>query len=244
MGQAIYGQLGDAAALTPTLNEAPCSELAFLIGESQRWLPYLPDLPARFGDALAQAVSAAPGDLARHTRRIHHAYRSLDSEALYGALLDLFAVLGHHGRELRRRMLSASRDRLAAEQEQALRLWLESGRRPPMSPRSRSACLSEGVEGETGLLHVREGEQVEIRDPLQEAREFIEYSQLEQAMDLLENAVRRQPERDDLRVELLSLYRATRDHARRDDFRRRLGTELGGLPPCWASDGTGERGSE
>jgi hypothetical protein len=73
----------------------------------------------------------------------------------------------------------------------------------------------------------------EDRDPLLEAREHIEYSQLAEARTVLEEALPRQPSRIELHAELLLLYRATGDL---DNFlrtREKLQQVVDSLPAIW-----------
>lgn len=236
MDTPTFEQSREAPGFTVTMSGQADVELAFLIDDAHLLKPYLPGLDARFSDALAQAVSAAPSDLARHTRRIFHAYEQIDGESLYGALLDLFLILGARGRPLRARLLNGTQARLAPDQLQALRLWLHNDAPMAAMPGSPASRLSDGVEGDTHLLTERHAVPAKARDALLEAWEYIEYSQLDQARDLLERAVLQEPDREDLHIELLALFRATGDHAGRLALRERLGTVLDELPACWRAE--------
>lgn len=210
-------------------------ELAFLLDDGQRLQPFYPGLDPHCADQLVQAVSRTPTDLTCHTRRIFHAYEQADGEALYGALLDLFLTLGGRGHSLRARLLAGVRNRLAPEHGQVLRQWLRTGRRPVELPFSPESVLSEGIEGEVELIGSRQESAAPARDPLQEARECIEYCQLDQARDLLERAVLEQPHRAELHEELLGIYRATHDRGRYQAMRERLAARLDLLPDGWAA---------
>ncbi|MCI0734090.1 MAG: hypothetical protein L0Y38_09760, partial [Methylococcaceae bacterium] len=55
------------------------------------------------------------------------------------------------------------------------------------------------------------GAGVDVRDPLQQARDYLEYCQIDEARMVLERAVLENPERMDIQTELLELYQAGRD---------------------------------
>jgi len=58
------------------------------------------------------------------------------------------------------------------------------------------------------------------RDPLEEAESYISYGQLDQAAQVLEEAISREPSRTDLRLKLLSIYADTQN---RESFDKQLG---------------------
>lgn len=226
----IHGPLEGSDA-----NPAGAIELAFLLDEATRFSPFISGLQAGFADSLAHAVAASPDDLLHHTRRVFHSYERHDGEGLYAALADLFLSLQERGHGLRKRLLNGARDRLAPEHYQALALWLVDARVPQQRPlpAARGAVLARGVEGRRELVRVSVADGGAVRDPLVEAREYIEYSQLEQARELLEAAVPEDPGREELQLELLSLYRAARDDRRYLSMRARLEALLGVLPEYW-----------
>lgn len=221
----------DVSPLEPPLT----AELAFLVDGSRRWNLRLDVQGQDCTDALAHAVAAAPQALEWHLRRIHHAYGLRQGDELYAALLDLFLVLKGRGRALRRRLLAGAGNLLGREQFAALSRMVEEGGLPPESelPPAPQSRLCEGVQGVFDLVGVRAQGAGRMRDPLQEARECIEYSQLDQAREILEAAVLEQPEREDLHHELLTLYRATRDGHSLSRMKERLQQLLGSLPAGW-----------
>lgn len=212
------------------------AELAFLVDVERRWNLHLNGPVIGTFDALAQAVAAQPAALEWHLRRIHYCYSLRDGDELFGALLDLFIFLGGRGHALRRRLLAGARDLLRPAEFAALESSLSEGRMPteterPCSPQS---VLSEGLQGSLELVKpLSPTGQGALRDALVEAREFIEFSQLEQARDVLEVALLRQPLREDLQHELLALYRATRDEESFVRMRENLREALGTVPADW-----------
>ena len=194
--------------------------------------------PERIGDDgieyITYRIVRSPNDLRNHVRRIVLQHDVGESEALYAALLDLFIVLGDKGRALRKRVLEGVQSRLGKQQYRVLSACLDSGSvessglsAPPDS------MLAAGLIGRRKLVEAVDGDREVMRDPLIEAREYIEYCQLEQAQALLEQAVLNQPERLELHEELLVIYRSTRDKDSLLAFWRRLNEVHGSVPDIW-----------
>ena len=91
-------------------------------------------LPARAGNALARhlgyKVARRPDDLLSHTHRVLLHCRLGQGAAAYGALLDLYHVLGERGAALRQRLLNAADPLLDPGQRALLRIHLRAGRAP------------------------------------------------------------------------------------------------------------------
>jgi len=210
-------------------------EIGFHLGTSMELNPHLGIGSARLAEYLAHAIAASPSDLIRHTQRIFFFYENHDSEGLYSALLDLFIALGDAGAALRGRLLKGSKDRLMPEHYRALARWL--GRKTPLQekdlPLPTQSILHRGISGTCELVKVFSKERERGRDPLMEAREYIEYFQIEEALELLEAAVLAHPERLALHTELTQLYLATRDLARFRAMREKLSQIMTELPDCW-----------
>ncbi|HYE37695.1 hypothetical protein [Methylocaldum sp.] len=211
------------------------AEPAFLIEGSPALNPPCPGMKNEVADYLAHSVAAAPDNLLRHTQRIFHHYGQNDHDGLYAALLDLFIASEDKGYALRRRLLTGARNRLRKDCYARLDRWLGSGRAPDWAdlPQAPQSVLAPGITGSLSLVQVSNGTPGEERDPLLEAREHIEYSQLDQARAVLEDALPRQPGRADLHAELLLLYRATGDL---DNFlraREKLEQVVDTLPAIW-----------
>ncbi len=211
------------------------AEPAFLIEESPELDPLCPGTADDIADYLAYSVAAAPDNLLRHTQRIFHHYRLNDYDGLYAALLDLFVALGQRGHELRRRLLNGARTRLRRDCYACLDHWLRSELVPHWNelPLVNRSVLTPGIVGLLDLVRVSVDTSDEDRDPLVEAREHIEYSQLDQARAVLEEALSRQPDRTDLQAELLLLYRATGDLDNFLRIRKKLQQIQDSLPTIW-----------
>lgn len=211
------------------------AEPAFRIEDSSQLNPLCAGMENEVADFLAHAVSAVPHNLLRHTQRIFFHYHRNDQDGLYAALLDLFIALGCRGHRLRKRLLAGARDRLKKDCFARLERWLGSDFLPDWGelPPTRQSVLAPGIIGSTSLVRVSIGARDHDRDSLLEAREHIEYSQLDQARAVLEEALSEQPGRTDLHQELLLLYRATGDL---DNFLRTRETLLqivDALPEIW-----------
>jgi hypothetical protein len=187
---------------------------------------------------LAHAIAAEPSNLLCHTQRIYFFFTTVDNDGLYSALLDLFIALGGRGGALRKRLLSGSKSHLSSEQFRTLSRWLVQGAvaekdRPPAT----QSILSLGITGTRKLVQVYYAESETQRDPLIEAREYIEYFQIDEARDLLEAAIFMQPDREELHIELIHLYQATRDNAGLQAMREKLSQTMPRLPECWLALG-------
>ncbi len=172
-------------------------------------------------------VVRRPQVLSNHVKRILLYVDLANADRLYGALIDLFIVLDGRGDNLRQRMLQASCALLDKERLNALeacegRIGLAGGQIPD----SKASLLNPGLVGTSVLLNsfteqIGSGAQ---RDPLVEAREYIEYSQIELARSVLEKAILEDPNRQELQVDLLEIIRSTGDKDCFDEFYKKLNT--------------------
>lgn len=184
---------------------------------------------------LAHAIAANPTNLLCHTQRVFFHYKNWDSDGLYSALLDLFIAVDDKAAKLRTRLLKGSQGHLAPEHFAILSRWLAHGpfvEEKDLLPAEQS-ILSRGITGTTKLVQVARDESETQRNPLQEAREHIEYFQIEEAREILEAAIMEQPEWEELHIELVHLYQATRDAAGLQAMREKLSQIMPELPHCW-----------
>ena len=194
----------------PDINIATI-EPAFM--STRDWLEKPPlKLGARLADHLAYKICKAPKDLLSHVQRILFSYRLGDSHAVYGAMLDLFIVLGDNGSPLRARLFSMVASVLREEHRRVLETGLIKGikgfDRVPQSPGSR---LSGGLTGSVDLVEQGGGQrQTWHTDVVDEARDLIDSGLIDEAQALLEGALLDHPERADVSEELLEIYRHTR----------------------------------
>lgn len=169
-------------------------------------------------ETLIYKVRRQPKNLMAHLRRIFFCYQNALSEPLYAALLDLLIVLKGKGRDLSRRLIQGSRSRLDSEQLAALNN-AHRLREPEKSV--RFSLFTTELVGSPELLEVNQTEQEQQQDYLALANDFIEFSQLEEAMSILESGVEKHPDKQDLQTTLLQLYKATHN---RDRFQNQYET--------------------
>lgn len=241
--------------LTPVLIDGPPAEtveapeeaeLAFALGDELQLRPWLLSLRDPLAEHLSHEVALAPRNLLRHTQRIVFHYRIDDPEGLYSALFDLFSVLRDKGLRLRTRLLRGGRSRLKPEHLAVLSFWL-SEQAPPEAknlPEPKLSVLSSGADGTFELVHAIQDGGRKKRDPLVEAREHIEYSQIEEARETLEDAVLADPDRAELQAELLHLYLATRDYEHFRIMREKLAEIVTTLPDEWQTLGEKPAGGD
>ncbi|WP_026600214.1 type IV pilus assembly protein FimV [Methylomonas sp. 11b] len=161
-------------------------------------------------------ISRNPKDLLAHLRRIYICYDRHLSEQLYAALLDLVIILDGKGTSISRRMIQASQARLHGQQCQDL---LKTDAKEPQG--NRYSLFSKGMLGSRELVRSRQQTEAQ-HDYLALANDFIEYSQLEQAMDVLETGITLQHDRPDLQLALLELYKSTKNRERFQINRQRF----------------------
>ena len=161
---------------------------------------------------LAHRVKRDPGDLKVHLQRIGLHLEQADEEALYGALLDLFLVLGRNGQALRKRMLHQAIGRLTLEHSVSLREHLEPGLHPgDLVLPGRFSILSTGLTGDCVVITRNEKKNQRTREFLEEVRDLIDSGQITEAQSALEEALLEDPGNTQLSAELLDLYAHTRD---------------------------------
>jgi len=161
-------------------------------------------------ECLLYQIASNPKNLIAHTQRIFFCYRENLPVQLTAALLDLMIVLGERGASLKRRMLAGAKNKLDAEQWLLLQAYSQSGKPPPAVP---FALLTTGIVGVTQLVKQSAAAPSNAPDALSLARDYINYCQLDEAKTVLESAILKNIDTDDLQHELLMLYRSTHDAA-------------------------------
>ncbi len=199
------------ADTAPRATSGMSLETAFLVGQCGLHFETqdrVRELKAHF----SHAVMRTPGDLRLHVQRLL-LHADTHDPAILGALCDLYQVLKDRGAPLRRRMLALARPLLCRIDHQALRQRLEKGAQvhAPTPSRTQEAVLDAGITGTTRLIDKRSPQQLPGEDPLDSARQQLEYGQAELARETLERAVLMDPARLDLHLALLEIYRHLRD---------------------------------
>jgi len=192
----------------------------------------------------AHQVARFPNNLLRHTQRVFFHFGNHDDEGLYSALLDLFLALKERGRALRARLLGGSKSRLSPDRFDALARCIAEPITETELPRGSLSVLSQGLTGILPVVREERGSADSGREALVEAREYIEYFQLDEARALLESAVLADPQRDDLQQELLALYLATNDMEGLRNTRNQLSQLLDPLPEHWLAFDDQQDGAE
>jgi len=182
----------------------------------------------RVADHLAYRIAHRKGDLEAHVYRIILYYQLRESDAVYGALVDLFIVLNGQGTELRRRLLTSTSSVLNEACFRILETWLEQGPvTADLLPESRYSMLTGNFIGTSNLAVKTEKDVLPTqRDVLDEAQDYMNSGLIQEAQRLLEEGVLNEPHREDLSLELLEIYRHTRDA---DAFSAII-SRLGGYP--------------
>lgn len=178
-------------------------------------------------------IARDPNDLRSHVRRIFLEREQGQNMQLYAALFDLFIALGNRGSELRQRMLRLAKTNLESYQYDLLHESLAKGLDSIGVPIVHGSVLSRGIEGTLDLVSPAVEEPTGPRDALIEAREYLEYSQLDEARSALERAVLEEPQRSDLHLELLAIYRSTRDESNFAKMVRELDGMTNPMPEAW-----------
>jgi hypothetical protein len=191
----------------------------------------------RWAAHLAHRSAREPGNLLNHVRRIYlHMARS-QADALYGAMLDLYLVLGDKGGSLRGRLLRDARKLLPRERYDLFLTHYKHGlqRNQPL-PASRHSVLGNFFSGRMTLVK----QQLSLKepvwqrvDPLEQAREELTYGDVAAAQQILEDAVLRLPHRAELHMELLELYTHTRSLSDLVKMQTRLGDDVATARSAW-----------
>ena len=182
---------------------------SFIVSE----LPWITEKPS--SDFLYQQivykVLRQPKKLIFHLQRIYFTYNYGMTDQLYAALVDLVCVLDGKGSALSHRMIKATQSLLSDVQVKALDVYLKTQNNIMLVSNQYSVCTT-GIISIQPLLIVKRGLKVEEEyDPLNLARDHIEYSQLDSALKTLEMAILKTPERRDIQVELLELLKKTKN---------------------------------
>ncbi|HIP53307.1 MAG TPA: hypothetical protein EYH03_04765 [Chromatiales bacterium] len=199
---------------------------ASLLPETRRLAPRFKI--AEWNDAylryMQRRLRRNPRDLKSHVRRILMLHDQGRNEACFGALVDLFLVLGSGGRALRNKLLAQLQEDLSSAQRVFLQEHLEGGLTSldPL-PEETVASLTGGLSGTTDIVV---GETSVGNDPLETAREYMNRQPPddEAAQAILEGVLKQDPGREDACRELLALYRRNRLAA---PFRRTYAALMG-----------------
>jgi len=175
-----------------------------------------------------------PTNLLAHIQRITFCYEHSKDEQLSAALIDLFVILENVGATLKTRMLSGVAKHLPSAVVKQLQSYLNDYR---LIQGNEYSVLTAGIESNELLVLVQANENEAkpdlTHDPLQIARDYIEYSQLDEAIQVLEEAIIKTPERSELHNDLLELYQSTDNSEAFKNMQRILASINHPMQPQW-----------
>lgn len=156
----------------------------------------------------SHSIRRNPNDLALHTHRVFFAMQHKDAELLAGSLHDLFYVLKDAGAQLRIRLLKASMPYLDKKDTLYFAMWIKTGIKKGMGYKwVEGSVLSDGLHGpDQPLINIeKDGSEEAKLSPLEEARSCMEFGQLDVAKAILEEALAKDSENEQLLEELAYL---------------------------------------
>jgi len=207
---AIYNQL--LACSDEHNNSIEPSEFnTFLLADSKAFSFTDNKLPDNFLVHLVFLVTRKPKRLITHIQRIYHCYQANLQEQLFAALTDFLIVLNRRGKAISRRMVSGTKSKLSVEQYKMLHDFMAEDFDVALLVGNQYSVFTKGLIGTGHLVQQLETSDKQTYDPLVLAHDYIEYSQLDEAKDILEKAIINQPQRLELHQCLLELYKSTRD---------------------------------
>jgi hypothetical protein len=195
------------------------------------------DCKNSISEFLCSEISRNPSNIKNHIQRIWFQYDQEDHGLLFAALLDLWIALDGSGRALFKRLLLGAKGGLQSTQfKQLASLYSAKELRKNKLPDLSGSVLGKGVIGSLDLVKTVDGREEENptdRDPLEEAHECLEYSQIDQAQHILEKALLDDPSRGALHTDLLSIYKSTRDLAALKRTKGKLSEEAASFFSQW-----------
>jgi hypothetical protein len=165
-------------------------------------------------------VIGRPKRLILHMQRIYFTHHHGMKEQLYAALVDFLWVLDGKGKKLGHRMIYATQSLLSEQQFEVLKKYLTT-QNNQLFIGNKFSLFSSGMIG-SGILLTEKKISETHYDVIDIARDYIEFSQLDAAKETLEIAVLEMPQRQDLQIELLELYKVTKDFQAFMDINNKL----------------------
>jgi hypothetical protein len=194
--------------------------------DSDHWATHLAHISAR-----------EPDNLLNHVRRIYLHLALMQSGPLYGAMLDLYLVLGDKGQGLRNRLLKKARKLLSHEEHDLFFTHTEPGlhsNQPlPASPHSVLGNFFSGKMRLVTALKVEHSSDDREIDPLELAKAELNYGDISVAQEILEVALLKSPTRLGLHYSLLEIYKHTRSLDDLLAMKDRLGEAVSIAQAAW-----------
>lgn len=168
---------------------------------------------ADFLEKLVFNVARKPKRLITHLQRIFYCFHTHMSEQLFAAIVDFLVILNKRGEAISWRVVIGAKSQLSSDQFNLLKNYLKNDESEAhLLPGNQYSIFSKGLLGVNKIVkQIDHPDELMDYDPLDLARDHIEYSQLEEAKQVLEKAVMNHPERVELQQELLAVYQSTRD---------------------------------
>lgn len=164
---------------------------------------------------LTRQIQRWPQELSFHVSRIECSLRMNNEDAVYAAVMDLFFILEDKGKALRKRVIDKLGNKLSNELKSAFEQVISGQTTLRSLPISSLSVLHDGLLTEHINLDLPvSSSQITALDPVNTARLCMESGQIEQAQEILESQLEIEPEREEIRTDLLEIYCATRDKAR------------------------------
>jgi hypothetical protein len=190
--------------------------------------------PEQVLESIVFRVLRKPTALVVHLQRIYFCYQHDLTEDLFASLVDFLIVLEGKGHLLGCRMVKGAKSKLQPDHYVILNEALTvSDEQIKLLSGNMYSLFSRGLIG-TNLLVIKEdSKKPQEHDPLDIARDFVAYSQLDEAMDMLENAILVDVERQALHDDLLELYRVTHSLERFREMYDVLSGQTKTIPAGW-----------
>ncbi|MGR9115068.1 MAG: type IV pilus assembly protein FimV [Gammaproteobacteria bacterium] len=206
----------------------------FFIAPNEGLFNFVDQDPNHYLDGLVHEIKRKPARLITHIRRIYWCYGEQLTEHLFAALVDFLIVLNHRGKAISNKMVLGARSRLTPEQQKLLSdALINTNNDASLLSGNRFSVFSKGLIGKTELIEKSHDTAPSKHDPLQLAEDAVQYSQLDEAMSILENAIREQPDRLPLHHSLLELYRSTSARSRFEKLAAELAATEDVMPDEW-----------
>jgi hypothetical protein len=193
--------------------------------------------PEQWATHLAYLSAREPGNLVNHVRRIYLHLELKQPDALYGAMLDLYLILGDKGANLRKRLLIMSEKDLPADRYNLFTTNLEKGlQRSQSFPVSQYSVFGNFMQGEFKLIDEGAGvKQKSTRqmDPLEMAHEELTYGDVSVAQEILENAILATPHRMGIHYSLLEVYKHSHSLSDLLSMQEKLGDKVSIAQSAW-----------
>jgi hypothetical protein len=222
----------------PPLSGLAQSEIAFLFARTPQqlnlqWLSQHPELL----NFLVAGVSKQPQNLVTHVQRICLCYHKNLSDHLYGAMVDLFSVLNGHADDFCGRLLDKVLPKLNASHAYLLNQYLyDKDILTLYMVQNSFAVMGKGLLGNIQLISKLADNTMHderLQDALILARDYIDYSQFQEAKEVLESAILETPMRKELHLDFLELCKSLQDVGAFLAMQTKLAEKGNAFPELW-----------